>query len=506
MKSLSEILRHARGLIRTPSSPVLSFHVRYSHTITARPLYIAASTEKDPYQYQVGFGNRFVSEALPRVLPVAQNSPQRVKYGLYVEAVMAHRGFTPLAANADVRPLLEAEFSLTNPHVQVSPTQLAWHPFAIPHEGSGIDFPRGLKTLCGAGSPVLREGLAIHIYAADKSMENEAFCNNDGHMLILPQQGRLDIQTEFGRMMIRPGELVVIQRGMKFKVELPDGPVRGYIQEIFGSQFDLPELGPLGTHGLANTRDFESPVASFDVDQSPWESTFRLGGRLYSCKQDHTPFDVVAWHGNYVPYKYALEKFVNVGSISKDHIDPSIFCVLTAKSKIPHHSLVDLLIFSPRWDVSNHTFRPPFYHRNSATEFMGLLYGVYGGRSDGFQPGGASYETGFCPHGVSYEEFNRASEADLKPMRVHEGTIAFMFESSLMLPLTDYAIKRSGVLHGESRSHWFERHRAAADMLTFQSMNRRCGMALGAQFMDHLGEINAELRKTGVQGIKAKKT
>ncbi|KAH9170650.1 homogentisate 1,2-dioxygenase [Lactarius sanguifluus] len=485
MKNLSWILRrHARGLIRTPSSPVLSFHVRYSHTVTARSSYIAASTEKDPYQYQVGFGNRFVSEALPRVLPVAQNTPQRVNMGYTLKGLMtgtsfvaprsesktawlyrirpsvAHRGFTPLAANADPK------FSLTNPHVQVSPTQLAWHPFAIPHEGSGIDFPRGLKTLCGAGSPVLREGLAIHIYAADKSMENEAFCNNDGHMLILPQQGRLDIQTEFGRMM--------------------DSARRAsHIQEIFGSQFDLPELGPLGTHGLANTRDFESPVASFDVDQSPWKSTFRLGGRLFSCKQDHTPFDVVAWHGNYVPYKYALEKFVNVGSISKDHIDPSIFCVLTAKSKIPHHPLMDLMIFSPRWDVSNHTFRPPFYHRNSATEFMGLLYGVYGGRSDGFQPGGASYETGFCPHGVSYEEFKRASEADLKPMRVHEGTIAFMFESSLMLPLTDYAIKRSGVLHEHEPQMWD---------------------GLGAQFMDHLGEINAELRKTGVQEIKAKKT
>jgi len=503
-KNLREILRHAGGLTRR-TVPALRFrwHTQYSHTVTSKP-YIAASTEKDPYQYQFGFGNRFVSEALPGTLPVAQNSPQRVKYGLYAEAMtgtsfvaprsesktawlyrirpsVAHRGFTPLAPNTD----LEAEFSLTNPHVQVSPTQLAWHPFAIPKKDSGIDFPRGMKTLCGAGSPVLREGLAIHIYAADKSMENEAFCNNDGHMLILPQQGRLDIQTEFGRMMVRPGELTVIQRGMKFKVELPDGPVRGYIQEIFGSQFDLPDLGPLGTHGLADARDFESPIASFDVDQSPWEVIYKLGGRLFSCKQDHTPFDVVAWHGNYVPYKYALEKFVNVGSISKEHIDPSIFCVLTAKSKTPHHSLVDLLIFSPRWDVSDHTFRPPFYHRNSSTEFMGLLYGVYGGRSDGFQPGGASYETGFCPHGVSYEDFKQASEADLKPMRVHEGTIAFMFESSLMLPLTDYAIKRSGVLHEHEPQMWD---------------------GLGAQFMDHLGEVNAELRKAGRQEIHAKKT
>ncbi|KAH9954328.1 Homogentisate 1,2-dioxygenase [Russula dissimulans] len=474
----------------------------------------------DPYQYQIGFGNRFASEAVwalfrthlisattsqandghrrPGALPDAQNSPQKVRYGLYAEAMtgtsfvaprvenktawlyrirpsVAHQGFTPLDPNPD------AEFSLINPRVHVSPTQLAWHPFAIPHEDSGVDFVRGLKTLCGAGSPVLREGLAIHIYAADKSMENEAFCNNDGHMLVLPQQGRLDIQTEFGRMMVRPGELFVVQRGIRFKVGLPDGPVRGYIQESFGSQFELPELGPLGSHGLANPRDFESPVASFDVDQSPWEIIYKLGGRLFSCKQRHTPFDVIAWHGNYVPYKYALEKFVNIGSISKDHIDPSIFCVLTAKSKTPHHPLVDFLIFSPRWDVSNHTFRPPFYHRNSSTEFMGLLYGEYGGRSDGFQPGGASYETGFCPHGVSYEEFKAATEADLKPRRVHEGTIAFMFESSLMLPLTDYATKRSGVLHEHDPRMWD---------------------GLRAQFPDHLDEVNAELRKVGILDVK----
>ncbi|KAN0104027.1 homogentisate 1,2-dioxygenase [Russula decolorans] len=504
MICLSRALRYtrARALTRSPFS---SCHARQTHSVSAQSSYITKLTEKDPYQYQVGFGNRFASEAVPGTLPEAQNCPQKVKYGLYTEAMtgssftapraesktawlyrirpsVAHQGFTALGVNPD----LEADFSLTNPRVQVSPTQLAWHPFAVPMEGSGIDFVRGLKTLCGAGSPVLREGLAIHIYAADKSMENEAFCNNDGHMLILPQQGRLDIQTEYGRMMVRPGELVVIQRGIRFKVTLPDGPVRGYIQEIFGSQFELPELGPLGSHGLANPRDFESPVASFEVDQSSWEIVYKLGGRLFSCKQDHTPFDVVAWHGTYVPYKYALEKFVNVGSISKDHIDPSIFCVLTAKSKIPHHPLVDFLIFSPRWDVANHTFRPPYYHRNSSTEFMGLLYGNYGGRSDGFQPGGASYETGFCPHGVSYDEFKKATEADLSPMRIHEGTIAFMFESNLMLPLTEYATKRSGVLHEHEPQMWD---------------------GLRAQFVDrHLDEMNAELSKAGAEKVKAKTT
>ncbi|KAI0059248.1 homogentisate 1,2-dioxygenase [Artomyces pyxidatus] len=494
---------------------------RCVHNVTARSSYITTRTDKDPYQYQKGFGNRFVSEAVPGTLPVAQNSPQKNKYDLYTEGItgtsfvapraesktawlyrirpsVAHKGFTPLPDNPD----LEYDFSPLNPRVHMSPTQLAWHPFDIPDSTSPVDFVGGLKTLCGSGNPTLREGMAVHVYTANASMENKAFCNNDGHMLVLPQQGRLDIQTEFGKLMVRPGELVVLQRGIRYKISLPDGPSRGYIQEIFGSQFELPELGPLGTHGLANASDFESPVASFDIDQSPWEivyksvSVFDLGlhltyggvrvcGKLFVCKQEHTPFDVVAWTGNYVPYKYALEKFVNVGSISKDHIDPSIFCVLTAKSKTPNHAVAELLIFSPRWDVASNTFRPPYYHRNSATEFMGLIYGVYGGRSDGFEPGAASYETGFCPHGVSYDEFKKATEAELGPMRIHEGTMAFMLESSLMLPLTDYAMKRSGKLHEHEPKMWDD---------------------LKAQFLGHLDEVNADLRAAGIPEVQPKKT
>ncbi|KAA1467122.1 homogentisate 1,2-dioxygenase [Dentipellis sp. KUC8613] len=473
-----------------------------NYTVTAKSTYITKATEKDPYDYQPGFGNRFASEAIPGTLPSAQNHPQKNKYDLYAEGMtgtsfvapraesktawlyrlrpsVAHQGFTPLPDNPDI----EHNFSTLNPRVHVSPTQLAWHPFDLPPASTPVDFVGGLKTLCGSGDPTLREGVAYHVYAANASMENSAFCNNDGHMLILPQQGRLDIQTEFGRLMVRPGELVVIQRGMRFKVVLPDGPSRGYISELFGSSYELPELGPLGTHGLANARDFESPVASFDVDQSGWEITYKVAGRLFLCKQEHTPFDVVAWHGNYLPYKYALEKFTNVGSISKDHIDPSIFCVLTAKSKTPHHALTELLIFSPRWDVASGTFRPPYYHRNAATEFMGLIYGEYGGRSDEFQPGSASYETGFCPHGVSYDEFKKATEGELAPGRVHEGTMAFMLESSLMLPLTDFAMKRSGKLHEHEPKMWDD---------------------LKAQFLNHLDEVNADLRAAGMPEVAVK--
>ncbi|TFK22744.1 homogentisate 1,2-dioxygenase [Coprinopsis marcescibilis] len=453
-------------------------------------------TEKDPYIYQFGFGNRFASEALPGVIPYAQNSPQRVKYDLYAEGItgasfvapraenlsawlyrirpsVAHKGFTRLPDNPD----MESCFLPLNPKVHVSPTQLAWHPFDLPPGSEKVDWTQGLKTIAGNGDPSLHEGLAIHMYLANTSMDKKAFCNNDGDMLILPQQGRLDVQTEYGKLMVRPGELCVIQRGMKFKVLLPDGPSRGYIQEIFGQHYVLPELGPLGGYGLANARDFESPVASFDIDQSPWEIIHRVTGQLHSCAQDHTPFDVVAWTGNYVPYKYALEKFVNVGSISKDHIDPSIFCVLTAKSKQDSVPLCDFLIFSPRWDVASGTFRPPYYHRNSSTEFMGLLYGNYDGRSDGFQPGGASYETGFCPHGVSYDEWRKATEVDLQPQRVSEGTIAIMFESSMVLTITDWAKNRSGKLHEHEPGMWD---------------------GLRDHFSEHIDDINADLKAKGL--------
>jgi homogentisate 1,2-dioxygenase len=242
----------------------------------------------------VGFGNRFASEAVPGILPDAKNSPQKCKYDLYAEQItatsfvapraenqnawlyrirpsVAHQGFTKLPSNPDI----ESNFSPLNPKVHASPTQLAWHPFDFPSESLTIDFISGLKTIGGNGDPTLREGLAIHIYTANASMGNKAFCNNDGDLLILPQQGRLDLQTEFGKLMVRPGELAVIQRGIKFKVEFPDGPSRGYIQEIFGSHYELPELGPLGANGLANPRDFESPMASFDIDQSPWEIIYK---------------------------------------------------------------------------------------------------------------------------------------------------------------------------------------------------------------------------------------
>ena len=350
----------------------------------------------------------------------------------------------------------ESNFMPINPKVHISPTQLAWLPFDIPTEG-GIDFVSGLKTVAGSGEPTLREGIATHVYAANTSMSQKAFVNSDGDFLIVPQQGSLDIQTEFGPIFVQPGEICVIQRGIRYRVDLPDGPSRGYILEIWGANFELPELGPLGANGLANSRDFLAPKAKYEIKKERWDIVYKLGGKFFKSTQGHSPFDVVAWHGNYVsklnllctkpltdplsqvPYKYDLTKFVNVGSISVDHIDPSIFCVLTAKSRDPTAPLADFLIFSPRWDVASHTYRPPYYHRNVASELMGLIYGGYGGRSDSFQPGGVSFECGMVPHGVAYEEFKAASAEPPPEMQISKGAVAFMFESSRPFTITDYA-------------------------------------------------------------------
>ncbi|KPM44064.1 Homogentisate 1,2-dioxygenase [Neonectria ditissima] len=420
-----------------------------------------ALRKNDPYEYLPGFNNNFESEAIPGTIPRGQNNPRCVRFGLYAEQMtasafvapryankkawlyrarpaVAHQGFDTSHIQTDLPPVegTESCFLPLNPRVKLSPTQLAWLPFDIT---DGCDFITGLRTVAGSGDPTLREGLATHIFTATKSMDQRAFVNSDGDFLIVPQQGALDIQTEFGPLYVQPGEICVIQRGQRFKVAV-EGPTRGYILEIWGANFDLPELGPLGANGLANGRDFLHPKAQYKVTKDdPWEIVYKLGGQFFKSTQNHCPFDVVAWHGNYVPYKYDLTKFVNVGSISVDHIDPSIFCVLTAKSRDPTAPLADFLIFSPRWDVASNTYRPPYYHRNAASELMGLIYGEYGGRSDEFQPGGVSFECGMVPHGVAYQEFKAASAQPPPEARISKGAIAFMFESCRQFTITDWA-------------------------------------------------------------------
>ncbi|KAH6962620.1 putative homogentisate 1,2-dioxygenase [Ilyonectria sp. MPI-CAGE-AT-0026] len=479
---------------------------------TATSAYTTEPSGTDPHRYQTGFGNRFASEAIPNVLPSGRNVPQKIKYDLYSEQLngssfiaprqmiqhvwmyrirpsVAHGDVSPSTAN----PHIEACFSAANKDVEYVASQEAWDPFPILPEpdasssGGGVDFVEGIRTIAGQGDPTLREGLAIHIYTANASMTNRAFSNNDGDLLILPQEGRLNIQTELGWMMVRPGELVVIQAGIRFRVLLPDGPVRGYIQEIFGAHYDLPELGPVGSNGMALPRDFESPVASFDVDDSAWDIVYKLAGTLHVCRQKHTPFDVVAWHGNLVPYKYAIEKFVNMTNVEKDQADPTIYCVLTAKSKTPGVSLTDFLVFTPKWITTSDTFRPPYYHRNMSTEMMGLIYGQYGGSSHVLEPGGLSYEASYMPHGETYETWKDATTRDLKPERICEDTMAFMFHISVPMFLTKWAMRGEGAqsLHPTAPTQWDD---------------------VKAHFLDHLEEIEADLAAAGMPALTARKT
>ncbi|KAL4962872.1 Homogentisate 1,2-dioxygenase [Aspergillus stella-maris] len=469
---------------------------------TATSSFISTPTKDDPYIYQTGFGNRFASEAIPGTLPIACNTPQRCKYDLVSEqlngtpfvssrASIQHAWFyrvRPSVVHGTLSrlpstPDLEADFNLSNGNVTFTPQDMGWDAFSIPSTSEYIDFTQSWKTIGGHGDPSVKEGLAVHIYAANTSMEKKAFVNNDGDILILPQEGRLDIQTEYGKMMVRPGELVVIQAGMRFKVTLPDGVGRGYIQEIFGSHYELPELGPIGSNGMAMPRDFEIPVASFDidVDKGEWEIVVKLMGNLWTYTQKHTPFDVVAWHGTYAPYKYCLEKFINASTTARDQSDPSIYCVLTAKSKRPGVSLAEFLVFTPKWNATTNTFRPPYYHRNVATELMGMIYGVWGGSGTNLTPGGLTFEPSYMPHGESFERWKEATSADLQPTFVGEGAMAFMMHISGHVGLTSWALERSGSLQGQQEGFWD-------------------GWSGG--FVDRLDEVDGALKDAGLKGLE----
>ena len=373
-------------------------------------------------------------------------SPRRALQHVWMYRILPSIAHRPLQKLDSGRSLV-ADFTISNPLVQFVPNELAWNPFPLPSPGSAVDFTQGLKTIAGHGDPMSKEGLAIHMYSANRSMERTAFCSTDGDFLILPQHGRLEIQTEMGMMMVRPGELAVIQTGIRFKVTLPDGPVRGYVQEIFGTHYELPELGPIGSNGCALPRDFESPLAHFEIDQSTWTVIYKLAGELFTCQQDHTPFDVVAWHGNYVPYKYQLERFVNIANVNKDQSDPTISCVLTARSKTPDTALTEFLIFTPKWSTAENTFRPPYFHRNAATEVMGMVYGEWRGTGHVLAPGGLSYEPSFLPHGEDPKKFMEASARKLVPEPVFERTLAFMMHINSHLSLTRFALRESGNLH-----------------------------------------------------------
>ncbi|XP_028412155.1 homogentisate 1,2-dioxygenase-like [Dendronephthya gigantea] len=423
-------------------------------------------------EYQAGFGNEFSSEALENALPKGQNSPQKCSYGLYAEQLSGSAFTCPRDTNKRswlyrIRPSAVHEpfqtFAVeyfTNDWTKYppNPNQFRWKPFDLPTKDCSADFVEGLKTICGAGDPKVRNGAVIHIYSCDKSMKDRCMYNSDGDFLIVPQQGSLNITTEFGKLLVKPNEICVICQGMRFSVDVTE-PSRGYILEVFNAHFQLPNLGPIGANGLANPRDFLTPVACFEDRRPPDGYTVinKFQGSLFSAKQGHSPFDVVAWFGNYVPYKYDLANFMVINSVSFDHADPSIFTVLTCPSVKPGVAIADFVIFPPRWGVAEHTFRPPYYHRNCMSEFMGLIFGNYEAKEEGFAPGGASLHSMMTPHGPDKQCFEKASTVEeLKPERVADGTMAFMFESCLSLAVTKWAAETSEKLDKNYYKVWSE--------------------------------------------------
>jgi len=401
-------------------------------------------------RYQSGFGNHFATEAVAGALPIGQNSPQKTPLGLYAEqlsgtAFTAPRGenrrswlyrLRPSAQHPAYVPFDQGRVR-SGPFTDAppSPNRMRWDPLPVPE--TPTDWVEGLVTYGGNGDPETQAGTGIHLYAANRSMVDRVFYCADGELLIVPQEGEQVFVTELGRIEASPGHVVLIPRGVRFRVEV-DGPVRGYVCENYGAPFRLPDLGPIGSNGLANPRDFETPVAVFeDVDRST-QCVQKFAGRLWVTTFDHSPLDVVAWHGNNAPCRYDTARFNTINTVSFDHPDPSIFTVLTSPSDTPGTANCDFVIFPPRWMVAEHTFRPPWFHRNVMSEFMGLVTGAYDAKEGGFAPGGASLHNCMSGHGPDQASYDKAVAAELKPHKLTD-TLAFMFETRWPIRVTEWA-------------------------------------------------------------------
>ena len=404
--------------------------------------------------YLTGFGSYFETEAVAGSLPKGRNSPQRPSYGLYAEQLSGSAFTAPRHENrrswlyrmrptADHRPFEPYNaaplFSPALNGTQISPNRLRWNPPAdLP---AGGDFVDGMVTMMVNRDPSELTGVAIHLYRATRSMRGRVFMNADGELLIIPQSGTLRLFTEMGRMELPPGWVGIVPRGVRFRVEV-DAEARGYVAENYGPMFRLPELGPIGSNGLANARDFETPVAAYEDDDGPCEVVQKYQGSLWTATLDHSPLDVVAWHGSLAPCRYELARFNTIGTVSFDHPDPSIFTVLTSPSETPGRANADFVIFPPRWMVGEDTFRPPWFHRNVMSEAMGLIHGEYDAKAEGFQPGGLSLHNMMSGHGPDVASWKAASEAQLKPVKI-EGTMAFMVESCWPYRPTKFALDRA---------------------------------------------------------------
>ncbi|MFE7386986.1 homogentisate 1,2-dioxygenase [Streptomyces sp. NPDC057582] len=404
--------------------------------------------------YSAGFGNEHSSEAAPGALPQGRNSPQRAPLGLYAEQLSGSAFTEPRAHNRRswlyrIRPSaahppfvrIDNGAVRTTPFTESvpDPNRLRWDP--LPDPAPGTDFLAGLWTLGGNGDATQRTGMAVHLYHANTAMTDRVFSDSDGELLIVPERGGLLLRTELGLLRAEPGHIALIPRGVRFRVELLDDSARGYVCENYGQPFTLPDLGPIGANGLANARDFLAPVAAYEDADRPFQVINKFCGNLWSATYDHSPLDVVAWHGNHTPYVYDLHRFNVIGSISYDHPDPSIFTVLTSPSDTPGLAGVDFVVFAPRWLVGEDTFRPPYFHRNVMSEYMGLIEGAYDAKTagrGGFVPGGGSLHNMMSAHGPDRETFDRASAAELKPQKIDDG-LAFMFETRWPVTATGQA-------------------------------------------------------------------
>ncbi|MEM8850940.1 MAG: homogentisate 1,2-dioxygenase [Pseudomonadota bacterium] len=404
-------------------------------------------------QYMPGFGNDFETEALPGALPQGMNSPQRCAYGLYGEQLSGSAFTAPQGQNERtwcyrIRPSvkhsgryakIDMPFWVSAPFADpdvISLGQYRWDP--VPHGGEALTWVTGMRTMTTAGDVSTQTGMAAHVYLVTESMVDAYFQNADGEMLVVPQEGRLRVRTELGVIDLAPQEIAVIPRGLVHKVEVLDGPCRGFVCENYGQRFALPDRGPIGANCLANRRDFKTPVAAYEDREVPSTMTIKWGGHFHACEIGHSPLDVVAWHGNYAPCKYDLNAYCPVGAILFDHPDPSIFTVLTAPSGVPGTANIDFVLFRDRWMVAEDTFRPPWYHRNVMSELMGNIYGEYDAKPQGFVPGGVSLHNMMLPHGPDREAFVKATSAALAPHKL-EDTMSFMFETRFPQHLTPFA-------------------------------------------------------------------
>jgi homogentisate 1,2-dioxygenase len=402
--------------------------------------------------YMSGFGNHFATEAVAGALPEGRNSPQRPAFGLYAEQLSGTSFTAPRAENRRswlyrMRPSAEHPpysayrgaplFAPGTSDDPLPPNRLRWDP--LEDSGEPADLIDSIVTMAANRNPAELEGVAIHLYRASRDMDRRFFFDADGELLFVPQRGRLTLLTEMGRIDAAPGEIALVPRGIRFRALLPDGKARGYVAENHGALLRLPELGPIGSNGLAYPRDFLTPAAAFEDEDGEFELVQKYLGGLWTTRIDHSPLDVVAWHGNLAPWKYDLARFNAVGSVSFDHPDPSIFTLLTSPSDVPGRANADFVIFPPRWMVAEDTFRPPWFHRNVMSECMGLIRGAYDAKAEGFAPGGLSLHNLMAGHGPDVASWKEASAAELKPQRI-EGSLAFMVESCWPFRPTRFAL------------------------------------------------------------------